>query len=175
MKDSKNLVIGLLCAVVCIMAVAYAAFATNLEISTTTKIDSNWAVEITSVSCTVSAVSGGQAGQTATQDGDITATTAKFRMGLVQPGDTATCTITVTNSGNINAKLTAITSTTSGDAPITFTVLPTSEALSSRAVLVASTGVETITVTGKYNEDVETQPASTVKTISIALTYDQVV
>ena len=35
MKDSKNLVIGMLCAVVCIMAVAYAAFSTTLTINGT--------------------------------------------------------------------------------------------------------------------------------------------
>ena len=36
MKDSKNLVIGMLCAVVCIMAVAYAAFSATLTVTTTT-------------------------------------------------------------------------------------------------------------------------------------------
>ena len=174
MKDSKNLVIGLLCAVVCVMAVAYAAFSTNLEINATTNINSNWNVAITSVSCTTSAVAGGQSGQTAALDGDIAGTSAKFKMGLVQPGDSATCTVTVTNSGNINAKLNKITVTESGDAPITFTVVPTSAELSGRATLASGGNTETITVTGVYNTSVTTQPAVLSKTVGIALTYDQV-
>lgn len=174
MKDSKNLVIGLLCAVLCVMAVAYAAFSTNLEIGTTASVSSNWNVKITSVGCTTSAVAGGQTGQTAAQDGALTDLTAKFKMGLIQPGDTATCTVTVTNSGNIAAKLTAITSTVSGDAPITFTVNPTQDALSSRATLTANGGTETIVITATYDTTVEDQPASLTKDIAVALTYSQV-
>jgi len=170
-RVNKNLMVGLLCAVVCVMAIAYAAFSTNLNITATAGVDSSWNVKITAVSCSTTPVAGGQTGQTAT--GTKTDTTATFTMGLVQPGDVATCVITVSNNGNIVAKLDTITSTISGTAPITFAVTPTQASLASRANLAAS-GSETITVTGTYDTSVTAQPAVTKKTISIALTYNQV-
>ena len=62
MKDSKNLVIGMLCAVLCIMAVAYAAFTTTLNINGSANISSNWSVIIPAsdgISCTTQAAAGG--------------------------------------------------------------------------------------------------------------------
>ena len=62
MKDSKNLVIGMLCAVICIMAVAYAAFSTTLTINGTASIESNWCVRIKDApTCTKTPVTGGAA------------------------------------------------------------------------------------------------------------------
>lgn len=102
MKDSKNLVIGLLCAVVCIMAVAYAAFSTTLTINGTATISSNWNVKITAIECEATAVKGGQA---AAVTKSFSNTTAQFNMTFNQPGDTGVCTVTITNAGSLNAKV----------------------------------------------------------------------
>jgi len=106
MKDSKNLVIGLLCAVVCIMAVAYAAFSTTLNINGTATISSNWSVEISSIECEVVPVEGGETvegGAVKAVTKSINGTTAQFDMTFYQPGDTGTCTVTITNNGSIPA------------------------------------------------------------------------
>lgn len=100
MKDSKNIVIGLLCAVVCIMAVAYAAFSTTLNINGTATIASNWNVAITGIECSAKAVEGGEA---AAVTKSFTGTSATFNFTFNQPGDTGTCTVTVTNAGSLNA------------------------------------------------------------------------
>lgn len=102
MKDSKNLVIGLLCAVVCIMAVAYAAFSTTLTINGTATISSEWNVAITAIECKAESVEGGQA---AAVTKDFNGTTAQFDMTFKQPGDSAYCDVTITNNGTIAAKV----------------------------------------------------------------------
>ena len=45
-KNRKNIIIGGLLALVLVMAVGYAAFATNLNITGTSTIDSKWDVHI---------------------------------------------------------------------------------------------------------------------------------
>jgi len=124
MRDSKNLVIGMLCAVVCIMAVAYAAFSTTLNINGTASISSSWGVRIADDPvCTKTSGAG------VTDATDITATVTKVNDALatitfefVQPGDTATCTITYENYGTLDAALSHnITGTKDTDA-IKFTI-----------------------------------------------------
>ena len=110
MKDSKNIVIGLLCAVVCVMAVAYAAFATTLNINGTASIDSIWHVAITTIDCEATAASGGEELEKPTASvTEAGGTSATFAIKFKQPGDTATCTVTITNKGTLNAKVKAIT------------------------------------------------------------------
>ena len=48
-KKQKNLLIGFLLAIVLVMAVGYAAFSTQLNISNTASIDSTWNVRITGI------------------------------------------------------------------------------------------------------------------------------
>jgi len=107
MKDSKNLVIGILCAVVCVMAVAYAAFATTLNVEGTATIASNWDVRITNISCNSKPVAGGETvAEAVTKSfGDTSAT---FNMKFFQPGDTASCTVTISNTGTLDAKINTI-------------------------------------------------------------------
>jgi len=107
MRDSKNTVIGMLCAVVCIMAVAYAAFSTSLTVTTTATVSSNWCVKIKEASCPVKQpVSGGAANSVeATITPADNALAATFSMRFTQPGDTATCEITYENCGTLNAKI----------------------------------------------------------------------
>lgn len=130
MRDSKNMVIGMLCAVVCIMAVAYAAFSTTLKVTTTTSIDSNWCVKISTVKCETEVAEGGV--ESITVDGetvklDATATnlsntlSTEISMRFIQPGDSATCTVTYGNCGTLNAELSHTVSSIVDGTPNTLT------------------------------------------------------
>ena len=109
MKDSKNLVIGLLCTVLCVMAVAYAAFSTTLTINGTASIDSRWNVAISNVSCTKTTATGGVTVPDPTIDNQ--GTTAVIGVKFNQPGDAMDCVITVTNAGTLDGVLKGITTT----------------------------------------------------------------
>lgn len=108
MKDSKNIVIGMLCAVVCIMAVAYAAFSTSLTVTTTATVASNWCVKIKTASCpTKTPATGGAANSvTAGVETATDALSATVSMSFTQPGDTASCIVTYENCGSLNALVT---------------------------------------------------------------------
>ena len=47
--NQKNIVIGVLCLVICIMAIGFAAFSTTLNINGTSSIESNWSVVFTNI------------------------------------------------------------------------------------------------------------------------------
>jgi len=186
MKDSKNLVIGMLCAVVCIMAVAYAAFSTSLEINGTATISSNWGVRIGDTSsCTFKAVNAEEA-TTATActgtetEGDNTMCASVVKTGsflatismrFMSPGDTATCTIPVENYGDLDAVLSYTVNGAAYDA----------ETIDNDAVDFTVTGLDAtltaktagaIVVTGTY-KDVKTQPTNDSNTIQIVVTAAQ--
>ena len=111
MKDKKNILLGVLLVTVLTLSGAYAALATTLTINGTAKISAGWNVEIISIDKAV------PTGSTATDDTgspDYTATTATFSTTLKKPGDTETYTITVKNSGTLDAKLSSITWSTTG-------------------------------------------------------------
>ena len=107
MKDSKNMVIGMLCAVVCVMAVAYAAFGTALNVKTTATVASNWCVKVKTATCKDTTVSGGVAPSVASS-AELTANSlgADLTMNFVQPGDVVTCTVVYENCGSLNAAIT---------------------------------------------------------------------
>lgn len=163
MKE-KGLLISMLCVVVIVMAVAFAAFSTNLQINGTASIASTWNVAF-------------DGNNSSCSDGSaiiVSGTTATLSVGLESPGDAVTCTLTVKNSGTLDAKLKSITSVPEGSAPITFTVTPAPDAdLSSRAVLSKNGGTETIVVVISYDKNVEGQPEETVRKALITATYEQ--
>lgn len=108
MRDSKNMVIGMLCAVVCIMAVAYAAFSTSLTVTTTATVASNWCVKIREASCPEEdfETDGAAGSVTASVIPAANGLSATFEMEFTQPGDSATCKVTYENCGSLNAELT---------------------------------------------------------------------
>lgn len=184
MRDSKNLVIGMLCAVVCIMAVAYAAFSTTLNVKTTVTVGSEWCMEISEASCTPTPQKGGVSeGVTATVkghgEGSLTAT---IDMNFIQPGDYATCTVKFNNCGTLNAGLDfevysvvgnnedeiTYTNTTATHASengnLTFTV----SNLDNNAVLTPESTGHTVTVIGKF-EDLADQGNANGESLSIRI------
>ena len=100
---TKTLFIGGLCGVIFIMAIAYAAFATQLNINGTADITSKWDVQITGIEM---ASRVGLAESTSTS---FNATTASFESSLLSPGDSVTYNVTVENKGTLNAKVKSIT------------------------------------------------------------------
>ena len=101
----KNALIGALLAVVFVMAVGYAAFAQQLTINGSASISSRWDVHIKDIQGQVTNSS--TAGDNTTDAGNPThdTTTANFTTKLVSPGDQVTYTVTVENSGSIDAQL----------------------------------------------------------------------
>ena len=181
MKDSKNLVIGLLCAVVCIMAVAYAAFSTTITVNGTATITGgNWKVGFNSVVCAEPTVEGQESitvdGTTYTvgATGGIvgtagSSTSANFSATLLTPGDSVTCTVTVANGGTKNAVVgSLLIEPEDNEAPITYTVDRTNIEVGQTLNAAATT---TFTVTATYNEDVKTQPSVLAKDLDITVVY----
>lgn len=171
----KNLLIGGLLAIVLIMAVGYAAFATQLNINGTANITTSWDVHIESVSA-------GTPVGTAT-NGSVTVgddkTSADFVTNLVAPGDSLTYSVVVKNGGTLPAKLDEITfdddtfdattgnnteTTTTGEGEnattsITHPILYSHNYIGQLASdTLEPGGTVTFTVTVKYNPSVTSQP-----------------
>ena len=186
----KNILIGGLLAIVLVMAVGYAAFATQLQITGTASVDSQWDVAIISV--TPSASAGEQTTVNGRlvypQSGDIshsnTATTATFNTNLKTPGDTVTYTITIKNRGTLPARVKTngikwiqdaaanpqVEDTTAGDEPIKY-----SYNFANSASTLTPGAETTMTVTVTYDPaDNSTQPASVTKTATLVIDYEQV-
>ena len=106
-RTQRNYIIIGLCAILVIMGVGYAAFQSQLKISGTSNITSNFLVKITDIE--VSSQSGGAADKP-----DVTThtdTTATFGTTLQSPGDSITYDITIENQGSIDAVLKTVTKT----------------------------------------------------------------
>lgn len=102
-KKKDILIIVMLIAVVC-MSSAFAVLSQKLEVSGTGTVKGNWGVEITGI--TPTATQGTGTSNSANAD----LTVATFAADLYQPGDSVTYTVTVENTGNIDAKLDSISS-----------------------------------------------------------------
>ena len=159
----KNALIGALLAVVFVMAVGYAAFAQTLTINGTASIDSTWNVHFDgskTEGAGVIEVEAGLAGATAPDGGTISYTDsdhkASLNASLNQPGDKVTYTLTILNTGTIDAKLhapvltvegaTAGTGLTQSKGNIQFTVQGLAEGTS----LPNTTGSTTVQVIAEY-------------------------
>ena len=173
-KKNKNLFIGGLLAIVLIMAVGYAAFATQLNINGTAEITSNWDVHICDIQ--VAAVSGeigtGTSTGKAVTEGNLAAT---FESELVAPGDSVTYDVTVVNEGSLPAKLNNITFTQTNNGTGTAedgdavenqgsgyegdnAIIYSYTNLQKDSELAAETGSVTFQVKVEYNSKVNEQP-----------------
>ena len=82
------------------MTIVYAAFQTKLEVKGTSKVTSNWDIEITNVT-NGTPVGSGENAQTPTW----TMTTASMEANLYNKGDAMEYDVTIENKGSIDAKL----------------------------------------------------------------------
>ncbi len=110
-QKNKNILIGGLLAIVLVMAVGYAAFATQLTINGTANITSNWDVHIKSITMSANEGTGtdSEGGETKVDPENPLAAT--FKANLVSPGDSVTYDVVVENSGTLPAEVSSITVT----------------------------------------------------------------
>ena len=163
-RKHRNYMIVGLCAILLIMTVGYAAFASNLKISGTSNINSNFLVKITNIE--VSNKVGGAADKTGVTT--HTDTTATFGTTLQSPGDSITYDITIENQGNIDAILKTITKTDTNNSAILFTTSGVNEG---DELDHGATAIMKVTVT--YNPSVTSQPDNLESTLKVELDYEQ--
>ena len=161
-RTQRNYIIVGLCMILVIMGVGYAAFSSQLRISGTSNITSNWSVKITDIQSKV--VNGTPANAS---DPTHTDTTATFRTTLTSPGDTMQYDVTVLNEGDIDAKLDKITVPESTNPAIGFEVSGIEE-----GSLLEAKQTALLTVTVKYN-DVTEQPSNLTADLEVTLDYSQ--
>ena len=161
-RTQRNYIIVGLCAILVIMGVGYAAFQSQLKISGTSNITSNWSVKITDIQSKI--VSGTPANAS---DPAHTDTTATFSTTLTSPGDTMQYDVTVSNEGDIDAKLDKITIPESTNPAIGFEVKGIEE-----GSLLRSKETAILTVIVKYNNVTE-QPSDLTADLEVTLDYSQ--
>ena len=163
-KTQRNYIIMGLCAILVIMGVGYAAFQSQLKISGTSSVSSNFAVKITDI--TVSSQNGGAADKPGVTT--HTDTTATFGVTLQSPGDSITYDIRIENQGSIDAVLKTITKTDTNNSAILF---ETSGVAEGDALNVGESKVMQVKVT--YNPSVTSQPTDLESTLNVTLDYEQ--
>ena len=163
-RTNRNYIIMGLCAILVIMGVGYAAFSSQLKISGTSNIASNFLVKITGIE--VSSQSGGAADKP-----EVTTyndTSATFGTTLQFPGDSITYDITIENQGTIDAILKTISKTDASNSAIIF---ETSGVNEGDPLNVGETATMQVKVT--YNTAVTSQPDDLDSTLKVDLTYEQ--
>ena len=162
-RKRRKIVIGMLCSVLLLMAVGYAAFAANLNIKGSTNISTSWDVRITNI--TSKNIVGTASNL---EEPSYTNLTATFNTGLVSPGDSIEYDITVKNNGDIDAILDKITITDSNNPAIIFT----KSGLTEGDTLLASES-KVLTVKVEYSNSVTSQPENTESDLKVALDFSQ--
>ena len=162
-RTNRNYIIIGLCMILVIMGVGYAAFQSQLKITGTSNIASNFLVKITDIQ---SSVQSGSA--TNAVEPSYTDTTATFKTNLVSPGDSMKYDITVSNEGSIDAVLESIEVNTGENDAITF---ETSGIENGDKLEASQTDILTVIVS--YNSSVTSQPENTNSTITVTLNYKQ--
>ncbi len=163
-SKQRNYIIVGLCMVLVIMGVGYAAFQSQLKISGTSNIASNFNVKITSI--TPNSIIG-----TAENKTEVTTyndTSATFGVSLKSPGDSITYDITIVNQGTIDAVLKTITKTDASNSAILF---ETSGVNEGDELKVGETATMKVKVT--YNPSVTSQPNILDSTLKLTLDYAQ--
>ncbi len=163
-QKHKNIIIGGLLAIVVIMAVGYAAFATQLTINGTATIESKWDVHIKTIE-PGQPIGTAKNKKVTVEQNQLTAT---FEDELVAPGDSITYTVTVINAGTLDAVLNDINFNDGDNEAIQYTY----DGIEVTNVLGNGDEVQfTITVT--YNPKITSQPESTNSTLTMTLSYGQ--
>ena len=160
----RNYIIAGLCMILVIMGVGYAAFQSQLKISGTSNITSDFAVRI--ISITPNSIVGGAADKSEVTT--HTDTTATFGTTLQKPGDSITYDVVIENEGNIDATLKTITKTDTSNSAILF---ETSGVNEGDELGVGETATMKVKVT--YNPSVTSQPENLESSLKVTLDYEQ--
>ena len=160
----RNYIIAGLCMILVIMGVGYAAFQSQLKISGTSNITSDFAVRI--ISITPNSIVGGAADKSEVTT--HTDTTATFGTTLQKPGDSITYDVVIENEGNIDATLKTITKTDTSNSAILF---ETSGVNEGDELGVGESATMKVKVT--YNPSVTSQPENLESSLKVTLDYEQ--
>lgn len=171
-RKSKGIIIGVLCAVIIFMSIGFAAMASTLTINGNATISDTWNVQITNIT-----QKDASAGVTENAAPTFTATTANFNVALKEPGDYAVYTVTVANTGTLDAVLRTITETpqAGGSDAIQYTLTPASGS-EQGSTLANTTGTHSFDVKVEYLSTAvgENAPdANASKTYTVTLDYEQ--
>ena len=160
---SKKIIMITMCCLICVMAIGYAAFATNLTINGTANITSTWKVLFTKIE-EVSKTSG----VTITKVPTAEETNATFNVDLKSPGDKIVYKITVANQGTLDAIINDITASETGSDAIKFEISGIK-----KGDKLAKTTITTFNVTISYDESITSQPKTTNNTLTVNINYVQ--
>ena len=165
MRDRKkrNIIIGVLCCVLVAMGIGYAILSQTLNISGVANMKGDWNVKITNMELISTT------GMAKELEKSFTDTTATFKGEMYIPGDSAEYKITVTNAGNIDAKLASVSQSIENEvSDIKFT----NTALEGR-ILKSGESYE-FNVKAKFNDEATSIPdKSKIPTYTITLQYVQ--
>ena len=159
----KNIIISFLVAIVCIMAIGYATFQTTLNITGTASITSDWNIKITDV--TTKNVIGDA---TKAFEPVVSDTAVTFKTNLVSPGDSMTYEVTISNEGNVDAKVESIEMTDSKNPAIVFQTSGINE-----NDLLEAGQKQTYNVIVSYSDTITSQPEEISATLTVKLNYVQ--
>jgi len=164
MRINKKTVISItLCLCVFVMAIGYSLLSSSLKITGQGSITSTWDVRITDIT------NNNAAGSAYNLEApSFTNDTAKFRVGLVDPGDSMTYTVKIENKGTITAILNMLNITTSGTDAIIYEVSGIKE-----GDTLAAGATINVYVTARYNSNVIADPDERVKTLTVGLEWIQ--
>ena len=188
-SERKNMLIAVLLFVVLLMSAAFAAFSTNLTITSSTNVTTTWDVKIINIALKESTQSAanpyGTADSPATNPNSgatnpsYTDTTATFYSTLGAPGDSVTYVVTIQNSGTVNAVVDNIGwINDDGTADLQYNVSPIIYSYSfpnQSQTLAKNGGTTTLEVTVTYDTDVTDQPAESLleKSATLSINYVQ--
>ena len=99
-RRKNNIIIGSLLAVLLVMGIGYAAFASKLNINGTVSATGNWDIEITGIRSTNHETTGYNI-----EEPTYTKNTASFNTGLKSPGDGMVYEIEISNLGTIDGQV----------------------------------------------------------------------
>ena len=159
----KNIVIGIMCIVVCIMVIGFAAFSTTLSINGTSSIESNWSVVFTNIQELSK-----RGGVTINNAPSASGTTATFDVSLESPGDSIEYQITVANQGTLDAIIESINASETGSDAIKFEI--SNIRIGDKLAKGAQT---TFNITISYDSSITSQPEITNNKLTVNINYAQ--
>ena len=161
-KKKKNIMIIVLCFVLLLMGVGYAALSQRLTIGGTAKMQGVWDVRITNIQLSR------KTGLAKDNSHKYENLSASFQTETLAPGDMLEYTVSVSNKGNIDALVSEINATLDGPEAIKYTV----EGIKKGDVIKEGVTKEVI-ITIKFDENATVIPSNKTSTLNINFTCIQ--
>ncbi len=151
-SNKKKIIIGVMMVAVLVMVVVYAALMTRLTINGTGNITSTWNIEITSITSNITGTAYNIENPT------YNGTNATFNAGLRKPGDKIEYSITIKNSGSVDAIINEVNVQTTGSYVIIYTI----EGIQNQERL-ASNATKTFKIIVEFDINATSIPSDTTK------------